>query len=67
MVARTDFTYNEWNSLVALYRQESAILSPDTERRFRAFGLADGKCITDAGKRLVENELLMERRNRLQD
>jgi hypothetical protein len=67
MVARRDFTYNEWNTLVTLYRHESASLSPDTEGRFRELGLADGNRMTDAGKRLVEHELLMERRNRLQD
>lgn len=67
MAARRDFTYSEWQSLVAFYREESATLSPDTEERFRKLGLIDRNRITDTGKRLVEHELLVERRNRLQD
>lgn len=67
MVSRRDVSYTEWNNLVALYRHESASLSRDTEGRFRELGLTDGNGITDAGKQLVEHELLMERRTRLQD
>ncbi|MCF6370979.1 hypothetical protein LXM96_19275 [Rhizobium sp. TRM95001] len=66
MVARRDFTYNEWNSLVTLYRHESANLTPEMEGRFRELGLTEGNGLTDAGRRLVEHELLMERRDRLQ-
>lgn len=67
MIAKRDFNYDEWNSLVMLYRHESASLSQDAQERFLELGIADENGITDAGKRLVEHELLMERRNRLQD
>ena len=67
MVSRRDVSYKEWNNLVALYRHESASLSRDTEGRLRQLGLTDENGITEVGKQLVEHELLMERRTRLQD
>jgi hypothetical protein len=66
MTTRWDFTYNEWDSLVRLYDHESATLPNEIDRKCRELGLTDETGLTDAGKRLVEHELLMERRNRLQ-
>ncbi len=66
MIDRWYFTYNEWNSLLRLYRHESATLTDDIDRKFRELGLTEGTGLTDAGKQLVEHELLMERRKRLQ-
>ena len=66
MTTRWDFTYKEWDSLVRLYDHESAALPGDVDRKCRELGLTDETGLTDAGKRLVEHELLMERRNRLQ-
>jgi hypothetical protein len=70
MSARRDFTYEEWSSLLQLYRHENAALADEMDRRFVELGVIErtvgGIGLSAAGKRLVEHELLMERRNRLQ-
>lgn len=66
MIDRWDLTYNEWNCLLRLCRHESATLTDEMDRKFRELGLTDGTGLTEAGRQLVEHELLMERRNRLQ-
>jgi len=70
MIARRDFTYAEWSSLLQLYRRENAALATDQGRRFKELGITEEMIgetgLSAAGKRLVEHELLLERRNRLQ-
>lgn len=66
MVGRWDFTYEEWSILLRLYRHEGAAPTDEVDQKLRKLGLSEGSGLTDTGRRLVENELLMERRNRLQ-
>ncbi|MBB3319331.1 hypothetical protein FHT76_006710 [Rhizobium sp. BK176] len=70
MIARRDFTYEEWSWLLHLYRHETADIPNDQIRRFKEVNVTedvvDGVSLSPAGKQLVEHELLMERRNRLQ-
>ncbi|KQV65366.1 hypothetical protein ASC90_15050 [Rhizobium sp. Root1220] len=70
MIARRDFTYEEWNCLLHIYRHETAEIPTGQSQRFSKLGLidkaVDGAGLSAAGKTLVEHELLMERRNRLQ-
>lgn len=69
MIARRDFTYEEWSRLLQLYRHENAPLGDAIAKRFSELGVTEtfgGIGLSAAAKRLVEHELLMERRNRLQ-
>ncbi len=70
MIARRDFTYEEWSCLLHLYRHETADIPNDRIRRFKEAGVTeevlDGISLSPAGKQLVAHELLLERRNRLQ-
>jgi hypothetical protein len=66
MVGRWDLTYEEWGTLLRLYRHEGPAPDGETNERFQQLGLGDGAQLTEAGRRLVEDELLKERRNRLQ-
>lgn len=68
MIARHDFTYVEWSILLQIHRHETASLTDEMGRRFHELGVIDNPAegLSDAGRRLVEFELLMERRNRLQ-
>ncbi|EPE94725.1 hypothetical protein B5K06_23920 [Rhizobium grahamii] len=68
MLGRRDFTYEEWSCLLHLYRHEKADVPNDRVRRFKEAGVteANGASLSPAGKQLVERELLLERRNRLQ-
>lgn len=69
MIARRDFTYEEWSRLLQLYRRENAPLDDAIAKRFSELGVTEtfgGIGLSAAAKRLVEHELLMERRNRLQ-
>jgi hypothetical protein len=66
MVGRWDLTYDEWRALLRLYHHEGPVPSGANDELFRRLGLSDGTQLTETGKRLVQVELLMERRNRLQ-
>jgi len=67
MIGRWDLSFEEWNALLHLHRAEDAVLSKETERRLRDLGLTEGgNVVTAAGRALIEHELLMDRRNRLQ-
>lgn len=68
MIARWDFTYMEWSSLLGLYRRENVQLTDDVNRRLCELGATENSVgrLTDVARTLVERELLMERRNRLQ-
>lgn len=68
MIARHDFTYVEWSMLLQIHRRETVSLTDEMGRRFHELGVLDdlAEGLSAAGRRLVEYELLMERRNRLQ-
>ncbi len=70
MTARRDFTYEEWNCLLHLYRHESADVPSDLARRLRELGMTEQvereTGLSAAGRHLIEHELLIERRIRLQ-
>lgn len=67
MVVKRDFTFEEWNVLLHLYRHEKVPLMDEVARKFHEFGVTVGTAgdLSTAGRTLVEHELLMERRNRL--
>jgi hypothetical protein len=70
MIARRDFTFEEWSCLLHLYRHETVDIPNDRLRSFQEAGVTeevvDGISLSPAGKQLVSHELLLERRNRLQ-
>ncbi len=70
MIARRDFTFEEWSCLLNLYRHETVDIPNDRLRSFQEAGVTeevvDGISLSPAGKQLVSHELLLERRNRLQ-
>jgi hypothetical protein len=69
MVGRWDVSFEEWHALLHLFRAEDVALSTDSEQRLLRLGLidqGDGTGLSAAGRTLIEHELLLERRNRLQ-
>ncbi len=69
MVGRWDVTFEEWSTLLHLFRAEDVALSKESERKLLHLGLIDeghGNVLSAAGRTLIEHELLLERRNRLQ-
>lgn len=69
MVGRWDVSVEEWRTLLHLFRAEDVALSNDSEQRLLHLGLidqGDGTGLSAAGRALIERELLLERRNRLQ-
>ncbi|TCR64506.1 hypothetical protein [Rhizobium sp. BK376] len=71
MIARRELTINEWNSLVGIYQHEIDSVAVDVGKHLSELGLieqAPGRTdLSVLGKRLVGDELLAERRNRLQN
>jgi hypothetical protein len=69
MVGRWDVSFEEWRALLHLFRAEDVVLSEESEQRLLHLGLIDqghGTALSAAGRTLIEHELLLERRNRLQ-
>ncbi len=69
MVSRWEITFEEWSNLLNLFRAEDVAISKRSERRLRQLGLIDedrGIVLSPGGRMLIEHELLLERRNRLQ-
>ncbi|TDX76183.1 hypothetical protein EDE05_11764 [Neorhizobium sp. R1-B] len=68
MVGRRDVSFEEWRALLHLFRAEDVALK-ENEQRLLHLGLidqGDGIALSAAGRTLIEHELLLERRNRLQ-
>ncbi|ANM11505.1 MULTISPECIES: hypothetical protein [unclassified Rhizobium] len=66
MVVHTDMTSDEWKWLVRLCQHEADSIPKEIEARFTALGLLGPNGLSDNARNLVQNELLAERRNRLQ-
>jgi len=69
MIGRWEITFEEWRALLQLFRAEDVALSKGNEQRLLQLGLIDedrGIVLSPTGRTLIEHELLLERRNRLQ-
>lgn len=71
MIGRRELTFNEWNSLVGIYQHEIDSVAVDVGEHLKELGLIEqalGRTdLSVLGKRMVGDELLAERRNRLQN
>ncbi|RUL95574.1 hypothetical protein [Rhizobium chutanense] len=66
MVVHRDMTSDEWKWLVRLCQHEADRIPKEIEARFTELGLFGPDGLSDNARHLVQNELLAERRNRLQ-
>lgn len=66
MVVHRDMTSDEWKWLVRLCQHEADSIPEEIEARFTELGLLGPNGLSDNARNLVQNELLAERRNRLQ-